>query len=67
MDIDMDDFWFEQDGATCHATNKPIHLLKETFGARIMSCRGPVGSNVVRFYATGLFFVGLCEVASLHR
>ena len=38
----MDELWFQQDGATCHTANETIVLLKETFGERIISRRGPV-------------------------
>ena len=31
-DIDADDIWFQQDGATCHTANETINLLKEKFG-----------------------------------
>ena len=41
-DVDVDDLWFQQDGATCHTANATIDLLKETFGERIISRRGPV-------------------------
>lgn len=41
-DVDVDDLWFQQDGATCHTANDTINLLKETFGERIISRRGPV-------------------------
>ncbi|GFX57862.1 hypothetical protein TNCV_3068291 [Trichonephila clavipes] len=33
------ELWFQQDGATCHAT---IDLLKDTFGDRLISRFGPV-------------------------
>lgn len=42
-DVDVDDLWFQQDGVTCHTANETINLLKETFGERIISRRGPVG------------------------
>ena len=41
-DVDVDDLWFQQDGATCHTANETINLLKKTFGERIISRRGPV-------------------------
>ena len=28
---DMDDIWFQQDGATCHTANVTIHLLRTVF------------------------------------
>ena len=41
-DIDADDIWFQQDGATCHTANETINLLKEKFGESIISRNGPV-------------------------
>ena len=34
---DMDDIWFQQDGATCHTTNIIIDLLRTVFENRIIS------------------------------
>ncbi|GFS81721.1 DUF4817 domain-containing protein [Trichonephila clavipes] len=34
--------WFQQDGATCHTARATIHLLKDTFGDRLISRFGPV-------------------------
>ncbi|GFX57861.1 putative LOC100569746 [Trichonephila clavipes] len=36
---DVQELWFQQDGATCHAT---IDLLKDTFRDRLISRFGPV-------------------------
>ena len=41
-DTDVDDIWFQQDGATCHTANETINLLKEKFGESIISRNGPV-------------------------
>ena len=41
-DIDADDIWFQQDGATCHTANETINLLKKKFGESIISRNGPV-------------------------
>ena len=30
-DVDVDDLWFQQDGATYHTAKETINLLKETF------------------------------------
>ena len=40
-DIDADDIWFQQDGATCHTANETMNLLKK-FGESIISRNGPV-------------------------
>ena len=34
---DMDDIWFQQDGATCHTANVTIDLLRTSFENRIIS------------------------------
>jgi len=39
---DIDDIWFQQDGATCHTANVPIDLLLDTLENRIISRRGDV-------------------------
>lgn len=40
--LDVEEMWFQQDGATCHTSGVTIDLLKETFGERIISRNGPV-------------------------
>ncbi|GFX16043.1 putative transposable element [Trichonephila clavipes] len=39
---DVQELWFQQDGATCHIARATIDLLKETFGDRLISRFGPV-------------------------
>ncbi|GFV72262.1 transposase [Trichonephila clavipes] len=39
---DVHELWFQQDGATCHTARATIHLLKDTFGDRLISRFGPV-------------------------
>lgn len=39
-DIDVDDVYFQQDGATCHTSNDTIALLREKFPGRVISRRG---------------------------
>ncbi|GFV83355.1 uncharacterized protein TNCV_3055021 [Trichonephila clavipes] len=39
---DVQELWFQQDGATCHTARAPIDLLKDTFGDRLISSFGPV-------------------------
>lgn len=34
---DLEHYWFQQDGATCHTSRQTIDLLKETFGDRVIS------------------------------
>lgn len=40
--IDLDDMWFQQDGATSHTAHVTIDLLKSKFGERVISRNGPV-------------------------
>ncbi|GFW85426.1 uncharacterized protein TNCV_144711 [Trichonephila clavipes] len=39
---DVQELWFQQDGATCHTARGTIDLLKDTFGDRLISRFGPV-------------------------
>ncbi|GFW83399.1 uncharacterized protein TNCV_2544971 [Trichonephila clavipes] len=39
---DVQELWFQQDGATCHTARATIDLLKETLGDRLISRFGPV-------------------------
>ncbi|GFY08780.1 putative transposable element [Trichonephila clavipes] len=38
----VQELWFQQDGATCHIARATIDLLKDTFGDRLISRFGPV-------------------------
>ncbi|GFW44023.1 putative DD41D transposase [Trichonephila clavipes] len=39
---DVQELWFQQDGATCHTAGATIDLLKDTFGDRLISRFGSV-------------------------
>ncbi|GFX69153.1 putative transposable element [Trichonephila clavipes] len=39
---DVQELWFQQDGATCHTARATIDLLNDTFGDRLISRLGPV-------------------------
>ncbi|GFU50566.1 putative DD41D transposase [Trichonephila clavipes] len=39
---DVQELWFQQDGATCHTAHATIGLLKDTFGDTLISQFGPV-------------------------
>ncbi|GFX73192.1 transposable element Tc3 transposase [Trichonephila clavipes] len=39
---DVQELWFQQDGATCHTARATIDLLKDTFGDRLISRFGPM-------------------------
>ena len=40
--IDVQNMWFQQDGATCHTAAETINLLAQKFGNRIISRRGNI-------------------------
>ena len=40
--IDVDNVWFQQDGATCHTSHATIDLLRKTFDGRLISRNGDV-------------------------
>ncbi|GFV30856.1 hypothetical protein TNCV_4012901 [Trichonephila clavipes] len=39
---DVQELWFQEDGATCHTARATIDLLKDTFGGHLISSFGPV-------------------------
>ncbi|GFT90604.1 putative DD41D transposase [Trichonephila clavipes] len=39
---DVQELWFQKDGATCHTARATIDLLEDTFGVRLISRFGPV-------------------------
>ncbi|GFT42385.1 putative transposable element [Trichonephila clavipes] len=39
---DVQELWFQQDGATCHTASATIDLLKDTFGDHLISRFGSV-------------------------
>ncbi|XP_075149032.1 uncharacterized protein LOC142222665 isoform X2 [Haematobia irritans] len=41
-DMDVDDMWFQQDGATCHTANATMVLLRNKFNGRVISRNGDV-------------------------
>ncbi|GFX94059.1 transposable element Tc3 transposase [Trichonephila clavipes] len=41
---DVQELWFQQDGATCHTARSTIDLLKDTFDDHLISRFGPVNS-----------------------
>lgn len=40
QNIDMQNLWFQQDGATCHNSRETIEIVKEKFPGRLISLRG---------------------------
>ncbi|GFX28333.1 uncharacterized protein TNCV_596461 [Trichonephila clavipes] len=61
---DVQELWFEQDGATCH-TRVTIDLLKDTFGDRLISRFGPVNWPPRSCDLTPLDYFLWCYVKSL--
>ncbi|GFX29845.1 transposable element Tc3 transposase [Trichonephila clavipes] len=51
---DVQELWFQQDGATCHTALATIHLLKDTFGDRLISRFGPVNWPPISYDLTPL-------------
>ena len=45
-DIDPDEMWFQQDGATCHTAIATIDLLKSKFCDKLISRNGPVNCDL---------------------
>ena len=39
--MNVDDMWFQQDGATCHTAYDTIELLQTKFGGRVILRNGP--------------------------
>ncbi|GFS67778.1 hypothetical protein TNCV_4364351 [Trichonephila clavipes] len=65
---DVQELWFQQDGATCHTARATIDLLKDTFGDRLISHFVPVNWPPRSCDLTPLdYFVGLCNVIGLCR
>ncbi|GFX94895.1 putative LOC100569746 [Trichonephila clavipes] len=62
---DVQELWFQQDGATCHIARATIDLLKDTFGDHLISRFGPVNWPPRSCDLTPLFSVGLCKVIGL--
>ncbi|GFT17926.1 uncharacterized protein TNCV_4910851 [Trichonephila clavipes] len=65
---DVQELWFQQDGATCHTARAIIDLLKDTLGDRLISSFGPVNwpprsrDNTARLFSVGICkVIGLCE------
>lgn len=42
MNMDLDNVWFQQDGATCHTARETIHLLQTRFEGKLLSRNGDV-------------------------
>jgi hypothetical protein len=38
--MDMEDMWFQDDGATCHTARETTELLREKFSGRVISRNG---------------------------
>lgn len=64
-DLNLDDMWFQQDGATCHAVRETFTLLQTKFPGSVIFQRGdidwPQRSNPIRHFSMELIEgKGLC-------
>ncbi|GFU62824.1 hypothetical protein TNCV_4279071 [Trichonephila clavipes] len=64
---DVQELWFQQDGATCHTARATIDLLKDTFGDSLISRFGPVNwpprscdLTPLDYFLWGYVVIGLC-------
>lgn len=67
-DMDVDDMWFQHDGATCHTVDVTIDVLHEQFKGMVISRKGHVNwpqRSCDLTPPTRLFLVKLPEVTSL--
>ncbi|GFU84332.1 uncharacterized protein TNCV_1252251 [Trichonephila clavipes] len=62
---DVQELWFQQDGAGCHTARATIDLLKYTFGYRLISRFGPVNWPPRSCDLTPLDYFLWCYVKSL--
>ncbi|GFT73404.1 uncharacterized protein TNCV_150091 [Trichonephila clavipes] len=62
---DVQELWFQQDGATCHTARATIDFLKDTFGDRLISRFGPVNWPPRSCDLTPLDYFLWCYVKSL--
>ena len=46
-DIDLDDMWLQENGATYHTTNATMTLLPEKFNGSVITCRGDGNDYVI--------------------
>ncbi|GFX21278.1 uncharacterized protein TNCV_2252261 [Trichonephila clavipes] len=64
---DVQELWFQQDGAKCHTACATIDLFKDTFGDCVISRFGPVNwpPRSCDLTPLDLFSVGLCKVTGV--
>ena len=64
--MDLEDMWFQQNGATSHTANVTINLLEIKFGERYLTkWSSRLAASVLRFDGVRLFPVSLGQVYSL--
>ena len=54
--MDVDDVYFQQDGATCNTSGETIGLLRDFSKRRLQ-----LAAEIMRFNTFRLFSLGLCE------
>ena len=59
-ELDINDMWFQQDGATIHTARVTIDLLKGKFGERVISRNGSgrMAASFMRSNTIGFIFMG---------
>ena len=64
QDTDVDEMWFQQDGATCHTAGETIQLLHESSPGRVISRFGHQNwlPRSCDFNAVVLFSLGFFEL-----
>ena len=61
-DMDVDDVYFQQDGATCHTSGENIDLLREVSRPSDFSkLRLKLAAEMMRFNTSRIFYLGLRE------
>ncbi|GFV64963.1 DUF4817 domain-containing protein [Trichonephila clavipes] len=64
---DVQELWFQPDGATCHTARATIDLLKDTFGDRLISRFGPVNWTVNSGITVYLLPMTLTEYSPIRK
>ncbi|KAH1021587.1 hypothetical protein HUJ04_011081 [Dendroctonus ponderosae] len=64
-DMDLDDMWLEQDGATCHTANETKALLLEKFSGRVLSRRGDWSRRSGMKRMKKVEFIGVHDILGL--
>lgn len=61
-DMEMDDIWFQQDGAICHTENTTVEVLHEWLSPELSLAEVTWITKIVRFDSTSLFLLEFSDV-----